>query len=242
MNQYPEYIYPEGIKLEPLFNMEYENSCKKELNDKIFKQIFALVDSPLVANQVTKMILDKSESEINTILTDKQKCKAVIQECLEVFSKAYSKLGDTSATSCFECTDDKCSICLDNIKEKNKTITPCGHQFCFTCLYPAIEKQNKCPMCRAELIEKKDKKMKKLSDTTMADVITETMNDFNLRRHLRTAQHFSQTRNTNEEEDIIISSVQVYSLQLLHNIQQQQLIGGMYSDSEEEEESDIDDE
>ena len=97
-----------------------------------------------------------------------------------------------------------------------------------------MDKQNNCPLCRAKLIENKKKKMRKLSDEAMADIITETMGEFNLRRHIRSAELFSNNRNQMDTDDIICSSVQIYSLQLANNIQRQQLAKNYYDDDDDE--------
>ena len=50
-----------------------------------------------------------------------------------------------------------CPICLDSINLTNSTITPCGHRFCFQCIFKSTNKKaasfNKCPCCRAVLDE-----------------------------------------------------------------------------------------
>lgn len=46
-----------------------------------------------------------------------------------------------------------CSICLEEITEKNCCVTECNHLFHLKCLLKAMTKNNCCPMCRYELIE-----------------------------------------------------------------------------------------
>jgi SWI/SNF-related matrix-associated actin-dependent regulator of chromatin subfamily A3 len=47
---------------------------------------------------------------------------------------------------------EECSICLDELH--NPVITACKHVFGRECIERTIELQHKCPMCRAELIDK----------------------------------------------------------------------------------------
>ena len=51
----------------------------------------------------------------------------------------------------------ECCVCFEEIgNEKNNCVTPCGHQFCFTCIAKCLGKSNCCPLCRGVLIEKDD--------------------------------------------------------------------------------------
>ena len=49
--------------------------------------------------------------------------------------------------------NDECSICYDQLGEKNNCTTPCGHVFCFECMMQALNRNNLCPCCRAPLKE-----------------------------------------------------------------------------------------
>lgn len=42
-----------------------------------------------------------------------------------------------------------CPICFDNIEPGAVTVTPCGHVYCQTCIAPWVERQGRCPTCRA---------------------------------------------------------------------------------------------
>jgi SWI/SNF-related matrix-associated actin-dependent regulator of chromatin subfamily A3 len=46
-------------------------------------------------------------------------------------------------------SQEVCAICLDNLEEP--VITACAHSFCRGCIEQVIERQHKCPLCRAEL-------------------------------------------------------------------------------------------
>ncbi|KAE8387960.1 SNF2 family N-terminal domain-containing protein [Aspergillus alliaceus] len=49
---------------------------------------------------------------------------------------------------CIE-SQETCPICLDNLEQP--VITACAHAFCKGCIEQVIERQHKCPMCRAEI-------------------------------------------------------------------------------------------
>ena len=51
----------------------------------------------------------------------------------------------------------ECCVCWEEIgSNKNNCTTPCGHQFCFTCIAKCLDKNNSCPLCRGVLIERED--------------------------------------------------------------------------------------
>lgn len=47
----------------------------------------------------------------------------------------------------------KCSICIENILDKDKHITKCEHTFHKECIDKWLESNNKCPYCRTELTD-----------------------------------------------------------------------------------------
>jgi len=47
----------------------------------------------------------------------------------------------------------ECSICYDEIGERNSCVTNCGHQFCFNCIVTSLQHSNVCPYCRTQLVE-----------------------------------------------------------------------------------------
>ena len=51
---------------------------------------------------------------------------------------------------CFECV-----ICLEEIAQTKRVITPCGHHFCFQCISHSMltNTANTCPYCRTNLVE-----------------------------------------------------------------------------------------
>ena len=51
-------------------------------------------------------------------------------------------------------TEDKCSICMENIKGECY-ITPCNHKYHEECIDKWKERNNTCPMCREKICEEK---------------------------------------------------------------------------------------
>ena len=47
--------------------------------------------------------------------------------------------------------NEKCPICLNDLKTNNLTITKCGHKFCHTCLDAHSCNDFKCPICRSDM-------------------------------------------------------------------------------------------
>ncbi|BAE61932.1 unnamed protein product [Aspergillus oryzae RIB40] len=48
-------------------------------------------------------------------------------------------------------SQETCPICLDTLEQP--VITACAHTFCKGCIEQVIERQHKCPMCRAEITD-----------------------------------------------------------------------------------------
>ena len=49
--------------------------------------------------------------------------------------------------------DDTCTICWDALNASaNFVSTPCKHRFCFNCIAQHMRNDNRCPMCRANLV------------------------------------------------------------------------------------------
>lgn len=46
-------------------------------------------------------------------------------------------------------SQEVCAICLDNLEQP--VITACAHAFCRGCIEQVIERQHKCPLCRADI-------------------------------------------------------------------------------------------
>ncbi|KAJ9488085.1 hypothetical protein VN97_g5231 [Penicillium thymicola] len=48
-------------------------------------------------------------------------------------------------------SQEMCAICLDNLEQP--VITACAHSYCRGCIEQVIERQHKCPLCRADINE-----------------------------------------------------------------------------------------
>ncbi|KGO66055.1 Zinc finger, RING-type [Penicillium italicum] len=48
-------------------------------------------------------------------------------------------------------SQELCAICLDNLDQP--VITACAHSYCWGCIEQVIERQHKCPLCRADIKE-----------------------------------------------------------------------------------------
>jgi len=53
---------------------------------------------------------------------------------------------NTESTSVVEV--DECPICMENINDTNRCITPCNHKFCLICMLKHSQIKNDCPTCR----------------------------------------------------------------------------------------------
>ena len=59
--------------------------------------------------------------------------------------------------------EETCPICLDSISiEKNFVVTECGHRFHHSCLNESLKNCNNCPICRTEIVEKKEIDIEKI--------------------------------------------------------------------------------
>ena len=75
------------------------------------------------------------------------------------------------------CDTKSCTICLEVLKEKDKTILSCNHTFHASCLFENIIKSNNtCPLCRVE-ISKKIEPRPDLNQTIYSEFISQTMNE-----------------------------------------------------------------
>ncbi|KAI1436145.1 hypothetical protein GGR50DRAFT_259318 [Xylaria sp. CBS 124048] len=83
-----------------------------------------------------KDILSKLEKEDLVTLTPEN-----IQILLEALSEAIL-------------VSEECPICYDPIQLHNPVITACKHRFGRNCIVSALKRQNRCPMCRQDVLEK----------------------------------------------------------------------------------------
>ena len=84
--------------------------------------------------------------------------------------RKYNEIDNKSSTID---VNDKCPICMENLENKNLTITKCGHKFCHTCLDTHSCKDNKCPVCRTDMETKM--KIKTLCDCDIRESVSTAM-------------------------------------------------------------------
>jgi hypothetical protein len=58
----------------------------------------------------------------------------------------------TTSTPISTSEDTSCPICMEDITDKNKTTTACGHVFHSSCIFQNMMLRTSCPMCREDLI------------------------------------------------------------------------------------------
>lgn len=82
--------------------------------------------------------------------------------------------------------DDSCPICLDTIKDKNYVITKCNHKFCFSCLSTCCNINNKCPLCREEIKEFKQKNLPVFKNENLLNNMLDSFGNplYNLFNHI----------------------------------------------------------
>ena len=64
--------------------------------------------------------------------------------CVELESKIRKLDSDSEDTSC--------PICMEDLTDKNKTTTACGHVFHSSCIFKNMMLRTTCPMCREDLV------------------------------------------------------------------------------------------
>ena len=46
-----------------------------------------------------------------------------------------------------------CPICYEEIKDTNFCVTKCGHKFCMDCMPKHLQNNQKCPLCRSDIVD-----------------------------------------------------------------------------------------
>lgn len=66
-----------------------------------------------------------------------------LEERISEITRKVNSIGERVTTTMM------CPVCYDDIE--NKSITPCGHSFCFKCIHVWINLNSSCPLCKASL-------------------------------------------------------------------------------------------
>ena len=195
-----------------------------------------------MASQTTKTSSTKAQPTQPTQSNPSQNPKLcqVIMEQLETLPKKQEKQETSNLTF------KQCPICMDDIspQTKNYAITPCGHEFCFSCLNTSLISNNTCPCCRHPLEKEKREKSNKINDTTSIELIKEAMSEFPLMDYIRTMDAFQEHGAAPEQRCSYLQSninmmLRAYSLNLMEYVRNYQEIGDeLFEDDEDYEEDD----
>ena len=93
---------------------------------------------PTQIEEEKKQSLDSSNMEVQLIEPVTDESRALL-----------NKPNDETTTACDSIGE--CCICLDNL---SNIMLPCMHAFCNDCIIVWQAKQNNCPICRSEILNK----------------------------------------------------------------------------------------
>jgi len=136
---------------------------------------------------------------------------------------------------------DKCPICLHDVQKVNVSITACGHTFCTSCLLSSLKKDNRCPLCRAEL-EPTRLKIDPITVSAATELIRHEERTIKLTRRIEMIQSFE---GHNGKSSMMFSLCREFAFATAHAIARWQNTTGAYDESWEtfdSDESDDDDE
>jgi hypothetical protein len=144
--------------------------------------------------------------------------------------------------------EKQCPICMEDIspQSKNYSITPCGHEFCFSCLNTSLITNNTCPCCRHPLEKEKREKSNKINEATGIELIKEAMNEFPMMDYIRPMDAFQEPDATPEQRCFYLQSnlnmmMRAYSLNLMEYVRNYQELGEELFDGEDEDEDEDED-
>ena len=108
--------------------------------------------------------------------------------------------------------DTSCPICMEDITNKNKTTTACGHVFHSSCIFKNMMLRTSCPMCREDLVCK-------VIPTNPTPISTSTNSNTNINININ--YNLSQTTNQlmDIDDDIInaLLSQDILSQEIQYN-------------------------
>jgi len=129
---------------------------------------------------------------------------------------------------------EKCPICLHDVKKVNVSITACGHTFCTSCLLSSLIKDNRCPLCRAEL-EPTRLKIDPITVSAATELIRQEERGVKLMRKIELIQSFG---GHNGRSSMIFSLCREFAFATAHAIAKWQNTNGAYDESWEDFDSD----
>ena len=139
--------------------------------------------------------------------------------------------------------DTSCPICMEDLTDKNKTTTSCGHVFHSSCIFKNMMLRTTCPMCREDLVCK--------AIPTNPHPISTSTNNTNINININYS--LSQTQTTSQLMDIdddiinallsqdILSQEMMYDDPSTNNNDENETVNASDSDSDfnSQEESEI---
>ena len=127
--------------------------------------------------------------------------------------------------------NENCPICMDAIGNTNCAKTLCGHSFCLSCIIECLNTNHVCPLCRKDVVEKKERSAgKKLKMDNAVQIIEDEMEVFGLHQQIAMARQFGIRA--------IKTVVQSFALSTAHSIaimQDENEVDGSWEEIEDEE-------
>ena len=134
---------------------ETQEIIKTLIGDEMRKDISETINN-------LNMIKFRYEDKLNDAVKDyegKKKTYTYYNDVVEKIKLAFAKIEEKRKKNSGKDDDDSdddddletCGICLGQITGHDLGVTKCGHIFCYNCVKPFIQKQNKCPMCQKKI-------------------------------------------------------------------------------------------
>jgi len=133
--------------------------------------------------------------------------------------------------------NEACPICMDAIGNTNCAKTSCGHSFCLSCIIECLNTNHVCPLCRKDIMEKKERSGKKLKMDSAVRLIEEEIEIFGLHQQLAMARQFGIRA--------LKTVVQSFALSTAHSIaimQDDTDVDGSWEEMDEDDDSDAEEE
>jgi hypothetical protein len=131
--------------------------------------------------------------------------------------------------------NEACPICMDAIGNTNCAKTSCGHSFCLSCIIECLNTNHVCPLCRKDIMEKKERSGKKLKMDSAVRLIEEEIEIFGLHQQIAMARQFGIRA--------IKTVVQSFALSTAHSIaimQDDTDVDGSWEEMDEDDDDDSD--
>jgi hypothetical protein len=149
---------------------------------------------------------------------------------LTISPKVFPREKETPP-SIIENENENCPICMDAIGNTNCAKTSCGHSFCLSCIIECLNTNHVCPLCRKDVVEKKERSAgKKLKMDNAVQIIEDEMEVFGLHQQIAMARQFGIRA--------IKTVVQSFALSTAHSIaimQDENEVDGSWEEIEDEE-------